>query len=130
MLRDGISDMKAVASIAPQSLTASATGTGVDVKGYQEVTALFQAGAFSGAGPGVTVGLEESDSSGSGYTTVATADMRYDTLTLLTGGTVRVGYLGTKRYVRPVATVASDSTVPLSALVLLECPQYAPAANT
>lgn len=129
MLRDGISQFAAKVSIAAQSATANVTGSGVDTKGYGEVTAVFQAGTFSGAGPGVTVGMEESDSQGSGYTTVAAGDMRYDTLVLLDGGTCRVGYLGTKRYVRAVATLASGSTVPLAACFVLGCPQFQPAVN-
>lgn len=101
-------------SLAPAVRTADVDGTGVDVSNAESVEIIYNVGA-----EGVTLSttdkialeLEESDSLSTGYTDVAAADMIGEE----SAGVVktlddnaeapavyRVGYIGTKKYVRPV----------------------------
>jgi hypothetical protein len=118
---DGVANKAASVSILPQAATASVTGTGVDTKGARMSTMVFAASAFSGAGPGITVGLEESDDNVT-FTTVADADQLpvSGSRVLAASGARMVGYRGTKRYIRGVATFASGTSATVSAVAILE----------
>ncbi len=61
----------------------------------------------------MTFSLEESDSSGSGFTAVAAGDVLNGSTvvaTFLTATIQRIGYRGTKRYVRGVLTKNSGTS--------------------
>lgn len=90
--------------------TATATGTGVDLQGYETATAVVQFGVITDGT--FTPSLEESDTFGSGYTAVAAGD-QLGTFTAATSGgggsaVQTVGYIGSKRYVRVVLTVTGS----------------------
>lgn len=110
--RDLHNQVSIVNSIAPQAaLTATTTGTGVDLAGYRSAAVVFHAGAVTDGTWTPTV--EESDSFGSGYTTVAAADLSGSlaTFTSSTDDTIqKVSYLGSKRYIRAVLTETVTST--------------------
>lgn len=114
----------AAIGLAPQTITSTTTGSAVDLKGYDAATALVHAGTFTG-GSGLSVGLVESDND-SDYTTVAAEDLVYSTLAMTVAGTLRVGYRGTKRYVKVVLTLTSGVSVPVSAVVLRQLPERMP----
>jgi hypothetical protein len=95
-----------------------AAGGAIDMKGWQSLTLIVATGtvADAGAAGGFTFEVQESDTQDSGYTAVAdgdligaeidlavTADATDDTLV------GSIGYRGTKRYVRVVATGTTDT---------------------
>ena len=111
-LRNAISPAN---SLSPAARTASANGTGVDLQGFESVAVIVQFGAYTDGTH--TPSLQES-SDNTNFTNVAAADQG-GTFTAVNGAgganTVQeVGYLGTRRYIRVVMTVASATTGALS----------------
>lgn len=111
MRTDLVSHLDPAISLAPAAArTASATGTGVDCANYGAVMVEITAGAWTDGSHVFEV--QESDSSGSGYTAVADAYLQGAEPTVSSGGTAsqvyKVGYLGIKRYVRVITTVSGS----------------------
>lgn len=110
--KDLKSNVDAAQSLTPAVRTASANGSAVDLRGYESAMVVFSMGAFTNGE--FTLTVEESDASGSGFTTVAAGDLA-GTLTAI-GSTAgqnaiqRVGYKGTKRYIRAVVSEAASPT--------------------
>lgn len=116
-------------TIAPAAArTAHTTGTGVDLAGYRAAVIVLHCGVFTDGT--FTPIVEESDSSGSGYTTVAAGDLSgsFTAVTSANDDSVQeVGYLGSKRYVRLYMEETSASTGALfSAVVVRGNPVSAP----
>lgn len=93
------------------------TGTGVDLRGFEGACVIFQAGTIAGSSSANihTFELQESDSSGTGFTAVADADLiGTEAAVALNGGTdsvvKKLGYIGTKRYIRVVDTTTAFTT--------------------
>jgi hypothetical protein len=111
-------------SVAPQSIGGAVSGTGVDLAGYEAAVVVLSNGAATAA---ATIKVQESTDN-STFTDVADAD-----LIGLTGNTsgvaqtastiVKVGYVGSKRYIR-VATTAGTAAL-FSAVVLRGRPRHA-----
>lgn len=144
MQKEQVSDFKVVHCLTPATRTADANGTAVDTQGYGSVSffALFGASGDTLSGSVYAeVELEESDDN-STFTDVADADV----VTAVTGtntGTIAVvndpaeddqtykaGYIGGKRYVRPVYNVTGTHSngMPVAVIAVLSNPTYAPAA--
>lgn len=94
-------------SLAPAARTASANGTGVDLANFASATVAFSVGTITDGTH--TPSVEESDDN-STYTAVAAADLIGTLAALASSTNQRVGYRGTKRYVRAVTTVAGATT--------------------
>lgn len=128
-MRDIKSNIKAVSSLAPASLTAAANGSGVDRAGFESAAIKFNTGAIGGTTPSFTFAVQES-SDNSSFTDVAAANLQGTppTVTTNNAGAVVVGYLGSKRYIRAIAkTVAGTSpTLLAEATVILGHPHNAP----
>lgn len=111
-LRDLDRQIAVVNSVAPQAaLTATTTGTGVDLAGFRSAAVVVHAGVATDGT--FTPTVEESDVIGSGYTTVAAADLSgsFAAITSATDDNVQeVGYLGSKRFIRVVLTETVAST--------------------
>lgn len=115
--------------------TASANGDGIDTRGFEAVLVLYHFGITGdtlSATVKVTCALEES-SDNSTFTAVAAGDVD-GTLQVVDDNTEDeatyvVGYLGSKRYVRPVFTFAGTHTngIEVASDVILAKPKYAPA---
>ena len=117
-LYDLKSNLKDGTSLAPAARTASANGTGVDLTGAGGVEILWNVGAITDGTH--TPSIEESDASGSGYSAVAAADLIGSLAALTANTNQKVGYRGTKRYVRAVTTVTgSPSTGGVYSAVVL-----------
>lgn len=106
--RDLKSKVDIVQSIPPAIHSADQTGTGADLQGFDSAIAEV----FSGADVGSTHAprLEESDTLGSGYTTVAAGDLQGAFSADLGANSVeRVGYIGSKRFIRVFVATSGAS---------------------
>lgn len=109
---DGEAILKSTASLQPAARTASANGTGVDVGSYSNIIAVCNVGTRTDGTH--TFSLEDS-ADNSSFAAVAAGD-QIGTFSAITSSTQQqvVGYIGTKRYIRVVITVAGASTGALS----------------
>lgn len=129
MPRDLNKAISVVSSVAPAAaLTATTTGSAVDLAGYRSAAVVVHAGVATDGTFVPTV--EESDASGSGFTTVAAADLSgsfADIVAAADENVQEVGYLGSKRYIRVVLTesVASAGAF-ITAVVVRGKPRTAP----
>ncbi len=125
-MRDMKNNVDAVTSINPAAQTATINGAGVDLRGFDSAMAVFHPGTMTDGTH--TPKIQESDDD-STYTDVASADQQ-GTLAALASNTVqRAGYIGSKRYIRAVSTVAGATAGGVyGALVLRGSPHIAPVA--
>jgi hypothetical protein len=107
-IRDLHNRLDDVTSVAPAVINATATGTGADLAGYRVAEVLFVVGTITDGTH--TPKLQESDVVGSGYTDVAAGDQSGTLAALATNTNQKVSYLGTKRFIRAVVTVAAGAT--------------------
>lgn len=119
ILRDLKNNLDAVQSLAPAARTASANGAAVNLQDYGGALAIVSLGLWTDGS--FSFKLQESDSEGSGFTDVATADL-IGAFTVVDGvdddNTVqRVGYRGVKQYLRVVETEAGGSPAAGTGLV-------------
>ena len=85
----------------------------VDTQGYDSLE-ISVSSVASAAG---TVKLQESDTSGSGYTDCAAGDVLGTQGTALVNGTaVKLGYVGSKRYVIALVSVTTDGVISANAV--------------
>lgn len=135
-MKDIHSLIKLATSLAPAARTASANGADVDRQGFESVELLLLTGVVTDGTHTIT--LEESDvGGGSGYTAVAAGDYIGGTTSLVLttaagdDNTVgRLGYAGTKRYVRAVVVASGTTTGGIyGAAILLGNPRHAPVAE-
>jgi hypothetical protein len=119
-------DISTTLSVTPTILPAAGrtngtvNGTSVDLANFDNAVVVVHAGVITDGSHVVTV--EESDVSGSGFTTVAAADLvdgdldGVKTPTLTTGGgnggsrTHEIGYVGRKRFIRAVVVTSGATT--------------------
>lgn len=130
-MKDGISNLALVATVAPAVQTATVKGTAVDLQGYGSATAIINTGAIAGSGK-FTATLQESDTTTDGdFADVAAADLLGDAFPSagLAATTVyKQGYIGTKRYLRVVLTLVSGTSIAAGAVIALGHPASAPVA--
>lgn len=128
-LRDLKNNLVVAQSVAPATKTATAQGSGVDLQGAKSAMVVFNPGTI--ASGSWTASVEESDTGDTSpdtYTAVAAADLEGTPGALATNTIQKIGYKGTKRYIRGVATTASSpASMPLSIEVVTE-PNAKPAA--
>lgn len=97
-------------SLAPASRTAAVNGTGVDLKGYESAVVVIERGAAGGTSPSFTFEVQESDDD-STYAAVAAADLQgTEPVVTAAGAPVKIGYLGSKRYIRAAITAATGTS--------------------
>lgn len=127
---DQAHDLSPAVGLAPAARTASANGSAVDLQGFGSATFLFGFGAWTDGTH--TPKAQESDDASS-WSDVAAADL-VGTVSAVSSSAgqnavQKLGYIGNKRYVRPVLTVAGATTGMLtSATVVRGRPIYRPAA--
>lgn len=125
--RDLYNNISTVSAIVPAVQTATATGTGVDGRGFQSVTYVIHTGAIVASG-NFTPKMQESDDN-SAWSDVAAADLLGSFPAALSASTaIRVGYKGNKRYTRPVLTLNSGTSIAASAMAILGHAELAPVA--
>lgn len=138
-------DMKTLSRVAlainaTLSGTTPAKGNIVDVGDHGAATFALITGTVTDAGTaaGITWVIEESDTTADAdFTAVADADLAGTeaalAITLDTADNVPVGligYVGSKRYVRAVATGTTNTAAVVAGVWLLQNPRYAPQGDT
>lgn len=119
-----------VQSTAPAAYTASANGSSADLQDFEGALVLIDAGLWTDGTH--TFAVEES-SDDSSFSAVANADLLgsepvVDSLTS-DGQIYRLGYIGSKRYIRVAVTVASaTSGAVYGASIVRGAPRSAPVA--
>lgn len=110
-MKDIYSALNFAQSLAPAARTASANGTGVDLRGYNSALVVIDSGAYTDGTH--TPKLQESDDNSS-FSDVAAGDLNGSFTAIAASGQqnqlFKVGYKGVKRYVRVVMTVAGATT--------------------
>lgn len=116
-MRDLVNNIGAVTAIAPAVLAATTNGAGVDLLPCNSAAVVISTGAIAGSAVMVPK-LQESDD-GTTFTDVAAADLQGTfPAALAASSTVKVGYKGFKRYIRPVLTLSSGTSIAASAVVI------------
>ena len=106
-MKDSYNELYPFQSLPPAVRTVSANGAQADLKGFQKATVVVSVGEYTDGTHALTV--EESAASGSGFTTVVAGDLLGTLPTISQAGDdnqdYKIGYIGTKRYLRAVVTV-------------------------
>lgn len=97
-------------SIDPAVQSATITGTAIDTLGFGSLAFIVQTGAIAGSGA-FSLSFEDSDDNTT-FAAVAADQIKSNApATLTASGTFKAGYHGFKRYVRPVLTKASGTSI-------------------
>lgn len=117
-MRNDIKNHISVAqTLVPAARTATATGSAVDLAGFDAVAVVVNVGAVTDGS--FSIEVQESDASGSGFAAVASADLDGTEPATLTANTQTViGYHGIKRYLRAVATDAGSGDAAFAVTVV------------
>lgn len=116
-MRDSASNVGVVASVVPQTASGNVTGDPVDTLGYDSVTLVVATGSSTGFD--VAAEVQASDSTGStSFAAADSAELVGAFKALEANAVQRVGYVGSKRYVRVVLDHNSGS-VDASAVAVL-----------
>ena len=136
MLYDLYNNISVKRVLSPVSVadTTAQVGEVVDTLDYNSIVFAIATGSIADADATFAVLLEESDASGSGFTAVADADLigtealagfQFDD----DNETRKLGYKGTKRYLRLTITPAANASAALlSAVAIMGHPRVGPAA--
>lgn len=112
-MKDLKSQLAAGHSLGPSARTASANGSQVDLQGFEGALVCIYHGAWT---DGVhTYSIQESNTSDSGFTAVAAADLQGTAPAVSSADSdntvTRIGYLGSKRYLRVIVTIGGSPLV-------------------
>lgn len=111
-------------SVRPDQHTASVNGTGVDLLGYEGAMALVLVGTVTDGTH--TPKLQDSDDN-STFADVAAGFLHGSFAAAVTNTQQRVSYIGSKRYIRGVMTVAGATTGAETAIAIIRSrPAQAP----
>lgn len=109
-----------VQAVVPAQKTASENGPDVDLKGFDAATIIANVGAVAAAG--ISLKLQEADDDGAGapdvYADVDAGDLVGAFAALAANTPQKVGYIGTKRWIRVVVTDAATGDATLGAVVV------------
>jgi len=136
-MRDLVSEIKVVPAIAAVTLTDNTATTAIEVDrlGFESVTFAVLLGTLADADATFAATLTESDTSGSGYTSVAADNIVYGSETSwdYSADSVckKIGYTGNKRYVKLVVTPSGNSgNAPIAGVAILGHALHNPAGAT
>ena len=119
MNRDLYHNVSMAQSIKPQELNSTTDGAEADVQGYESCTIELSVGTLGGTTPSFTFIIEESDTSGGGFTTVGDSDIlgaSGETATIVIDDAAEDdqiyerGYIGGKRYLRVAASAVTGTS--------------------
>jgi len=129
MRSDLFSNVGVVLALAPAVQSAAIEGPAIDLRSFGSVAIIVNTGAVVGSGD-FGVKLQESDTTTSGYfTDVAADDITSNApATLAAASAYKLGYRGSKRYIRLALTKAGGTSIALGAVAVQGNPAIAPVA--
>jgi hypothetical protein len=109
-MKDLKNKLDILASMGPAVYTTSQNGTGVDLRGFDGAVAVFESGIVDNVDTDETYTpkVQESDDN-STFTDVASTDLEGTFAPMVDNEIQRVGYKGSKRYIRSVMTLAGTT---------------------
>ncbi|WP_315923502.1 hypothetical protein [Mesorhizobium sp. SP-1A] len=118
-MRDLASNIGVAQTLAPVDYSATTKGTAVDLAGFNSAALVINTGAITSAGKYV-VSVQESPTSTDGdFTDVNAADLVGSLpAELAATSAYKVGYTGTKRFIRAVITKTSGTSIVAGAVVV------------
>lgn len=118
-MRDLANNVAAVQAVAPAVLSATNTSAAIDLQGFESAAVIINTGAIVSAGD-FTAKLQESDTTtGGDFTDVVAANLVGSfPASLVADSVVKVGYVGSKRYLRTVITKNSGTSIAAGAVIL------------
>lgn len=134
-MKDLHKNIKVVHVIKPVAVGTSGIAGGqlsavIDRRGYNAVEFLFYSGGSASVADTITPVVYESSVTGSGFTSVANADLIGDetalTLTTSAGKAKGIGYRGNKRYLKLRLYGTGTATALVAATAILAEPHMAP----
>lgn len=132
--REQVSNLRLLPARNAAAITTNTTTNGIeiDTQGFSSLTFAIQSATITDGNYAILI--EETDTTGSGYATVAAADLTVAVASvafIATDDNVvkKIGYTGARRFVR-LSFVSTGVTTggTLSALAILGDPSFAPAA--
>ena len=136
-MRDLMNEIDIKRAISPVSVSdnTAQTSQAVDLQGFDSCTFVIAIGSVADADATFAVEVQECDTSGGTYTAVADKDLvgtealagfQFDD----DNECRKIGYVGSKRYVKLVITPSANASAALlSAVAVLGHPNIAPTAN-
>lgn len=134
-MKDMHNNISVINAITPQAVGTSGIGGGklssiIDRQGYQSVEFIYSAGTTASVADTVRPVVYEAAATGDSFTSVADADLlgTEAVITLTAAATKRVGYAGSKRYLKFRLYGTGHATGIVSAVAVLGNPDLAPVA--
>lgn len=136
-MRDQMNELHIKRAISPVSVADNTAQTGevVDLQGFDACTFVIATGSIADANATFAVEVQECDTSGGVYTAVADANLvgtealagfQFDS----DNACRKIGYVGSKRYVKLVITPSGNASAALlSAVAVLGHPAKSPTSN-
>lgn len=138
-MKDLYNNLEIESVLDPIAVTATATYTDIDLKGFNSACLVINCGLDAGSGLGAShkfVGVLYDSDDGTTYAVVETADMLDLTVTsgvVLTIDAVgednsiyKLGYVGGKRYLQLIVTVTGTVSMPMSIECIKGHPELSP----
>lgn len=129
MRKDLHSNLGVALALSPAVQGAAVNGPVIDLQGFYAAMAVINTGAIAGAGD-FGVKLQHSDTTTSGDFVDVPADDRISNApaTLTADGSFKIGYIGSKRYLRIALTKAGGTSIAAGAVIIKGMPTLAPVA--
>ena len=137
-MKDLHKSIKVLTAIYPRAVGTTGAGNGVespvlDRRGFESVEFVMSAGGSANAADTVTPVITESNATGSGFTSVAAADLIGDetalTLATAAGQSKSIGYRGNKRYLKIKLYGIGTATALVAANAVMSHPNVGPVAT-
>ncbi len=118
-MRDLVNNIAAVQVLGAVVVSATLTGSALDLLGFNSAAIVINTGAIAGSGD-YTAKLQESDTTtGGAFADVAAGDLEGTfPASLEADSVVKVGYKGFKRYLRLVITKNSGTSIAAGAVLI------------
>lgn len=128
MRRDIYSSFAALQAVASGSKNDGVDGASIDMKGFYSALFVVNTGTISGDGD-FSFKVQESDETGSGFADVDADDVIGTApATMAATSAYKLGYRGSKRFVRLAVTKAGGTSIQLGAVAILGHAHHAPVA--
>jgi hypothetical protein len=134
-MKDMHNNINVLHAITPQAVGTTGIAGGklsaiLDRQGFESVEFVYQSGASASVADTITPVVYEAAATGDSFTSVADADLlgTEAAITLTAAASKRVGYKGTKRYLKIRLYGTGTATAIVSAAAILGRPHIAPVA--